>query len=91
MSSFGFIASTHPFLSQHTLLIHKPSFVGTVRAFEPIGDGSPSIGEAALAIDKDLQRLIREMSLTNPLWGAPRIHGEQDFPGKSGGTFDSVS
>jgi transposase InsO family protein len=24
----------------------------------------------------DIRRLIREMSLTNPLWGAPRIHGE---------------
>ena len=27
-------------------------------------------------IDKDLRKLIREMSLANPLWGAPRIHGE---------------
>jgi hypothetical protein len=24
----------------------------------------------------DIRRLIREMSLANPLWGAPRIHGE---------------
>ena len=24
----------------------------------------------------EVRRLIREMSLTNPLWGAPRIHGE---------------
>jgi transposase InsO family protein len=24
----------------------------------------------------DIRRLIREMSITNPLWGAPRIHGE---------------
>ena len=24
----------------------------------------------------ELRRLIREMSLDNPLWGAPRIHGE---------------
>jgi transposase InsO family protein len=27
-------------------------------------------------IDGDLQLLIRQMSLDNPLWGAPRIHGE---------------
>src|SRR3954466_5295024 len=27
-------------------------------------------------IDTDLQALIREMSADNPLWGAPRIHGE---------------
>ena len=24
----------------------------------------------------EIRQLIREMSLTNPLWGAPRIHGE---------------
>jgi hypothetical protein len=24
----------------------------------------------------DIPRLIREMSVANPLWGAPRIHGE---------------
>jgi hypothetical protein len=24
----------------------------------------------------DLRQLIREMSVANPLWGAPRIHGE---------------
>jgi hypothetical protein len=24
----------------------------------------------------DIRQLIREMSIANPLWGAPRIHGE---------------
>jgi len=24
----------------------------------------------------EIRDLIRQMSLTNPLWGAPRIHGE---------------
>jgi hypothetical protein len=24
----------------------------------------------------EIRRLIREMNLANPLWGAPRIHGE---------------
>ena len=28
------------------------------------------------AVPKDVRALIREMSLANPLWGAPRIHGE---------------
>jgi len=28
------------------------------------------------AVDHDIRRLIREMSYANPLWGAPRIHGE---------------
>jgi hypothetical protein len=27
-------------------------------------------------IEKDLRALIRQMSIENPLWGAPRIHGE---------------
>ena len=27
-------------------------------------------------IDGDLRALIRRMSIENPLWGAPRIHGE---------------
>jgi hypothetical protein len=27
-------------------------------------------------IPADLRQLIREMSVANPLWGAPRIHGE---------------
>ena len=27
-------------------------------------------------IDADLRGLIRQMSIDNPLWGAPRIHGE---------------
>lgn len=27
-------------------------------------------------ISADIRRLIRDMSLANPLWGAPRIHGE---------------
>jgi hypothetical protein len=29
-----------------------------------------------LAIGRDLRDLIRQMSRANPLWGAPRIHGE---------------
>jgi transposase InsO family protein len=27
-------------------------------------------------VPEEIRRLIREMSLANPLWGAPRIHGE---------------
>jgi len=27
-------------------------------------------------IDRELRELIQEMSRDNPLWGAPRIHGE---------------
>jgi hypothetical protein len=28
------------------------------------------------AVPTEIQQLIREMSIANPLWGAPRIHGE---------------
>jgi len=28
----------------------------------------------------EIRRLIRDMSITNPLWGAPRIHGELPRP-----------
>jgi hypothetical protein len=28
------------------------------------------------SIDHEVRKLIRQMSATNPLWGAPRIHGE---------------
>jgi hypothetical protein len=28
------------------------------------------------SVTAEIRRLIREMSLANPLWGAPRIHGE---------------
>jgi hypothetical protein len=32
--------------------------------------------EAGRQIDAKLRALIRRMSADNPLWGAPRIHGE---------------
>jgi hypothetical protein len=44
--------------------------------FAVIGAGNPAIWEARPRIDADLQALIRQMSLENWLWGAPRIHGE---------------
>ena len=28
------------------------------------------------ALPAEIRKLIREMSIANPLWGAPRIHGE---------------
>ena len=28
------------------------------------------------SVDREIRQLIREMSSANPLWGAPRIHGE---------------
>jgi hypothetical protein len=34
----------------------------------------PGVGRPQL--DGELRDLIRQMSMANPLWGAPRIHGE---------------
>jgi hypothetical protein len=34
----------------------------------------PCSGRPTVAVE--IRRLIREMSIANPLWGAPRIHGE---------------
>ena len=31
---------------------------------------------AGPTVPLEIRRLIREMSMANPLWGAPRIHGE---------------
>jgi putative transposase len=37
---------------------------------EPTSPGRPTVPH-------DVRALIREMSTANPLWGAPRIHGER--------------
>src|SRR5262249_32648741 len=42
------------------------------------------------AIGRDLQDLIRQMSRANPLWGAPRIHGELLKLGLDGLAGDGV-
>ena len=34
------------------------------------------IGTGRAAAETELRALIRRMSIENPLWGAPRIHGE---------------
>src|SRR6266436_4223818 len=35
-------------------------------------------------VPPEIRKLIREMSIANPLWGAPRIHGEFDIDVKFG-------
>src|ERR1700758_339954 len=45
---------------------------GTGPAFAATGVGNLAGGE----IDTELRILIRRMNVENPLWGAPRIHGE---------------
>jgi hypothetical protein len=49
--------------------------VGIGAPSPPIGAGiRDRVGRPALA--SDLRGLIRQMRAANPLWGAPRIHGE---------------
>jgi transposase InsO family protein len=45
-------------------------------AFAAIGVGNRTRGEGRPRIQIELRALIRQMSTENPLWGAPRIHGE---------------
>ena len=37
---------------------------------------SRSRGAGRPGVNREIRELIREMSAANPLWGAPRIHGE---------------
>jgi transposase InsO family protein len=48
---------------------HRAGFRNYWRWKSPARGGRP-------AIEADLRALIRQMSVDNPLWGAPRIHGE---------------
>ena len=48
---------------------HRAGFRGYWRWKSRQGGGRPQI-------DAELRALIRRMSIENPLWGAPRIHGE---------------
>ena len=48
---------------------HRAGFRGFWRWKSRRRAGRPSV-------PPEIRRLIREMSLANPLWGAPRIHGE---------------
>jgi transposase InsO family protein len=53
-----------------------PSFGGTVQASDCFGAGSPGVVWAVQRCQLRFRQVIREMSIANPLWGAPRIHGE---------------
>lgn len=59
------------------LAIVRPrrSCAGIARVFEPIGARSRGAGRAS-AVSIEIRQLIREFSIANPLWGAPRLHGE---------------
>src|SRR6476646_4538133 len=53
-----------------------PLSAGIVPGADPTGAGSRDAVVVGRLFGVEIRRLIREMSLANPLWGAPRIHGE---------------
>ena len=50
--------------------------MGTGPGSDLTGAGSQGAGRGRPAVSAEIRELIRSMSLSNPLWGAPRIHGE---------------
>src|SRR5215831_14033910 len=53
----------------------RRSCIGIGPVFVAIGVGMNSRGGRP-QIQMELRALLRQMSMENPLWGAPRIHGE---------------
>jgi hypothetical protein len=65
-----------PSILQVLTIIRPETLVRWHRAFVVIGVGK-SLGRGGRPqIETELRALIRRMSIENPLWGAPRIHGE---------------
>jgi putative transposase len=69
---------------QETLLIFKPETVVSwhrkgFKMFWKHKSRSRSSGRPP--ISKEIRDLVKKMALANPLWGAPRIHGELLKPG----------
>jgi len=56
----------------------RPSCVGIARVFGRIGAGNHDRASAGQRRQTpvDIRQLIRKISVANPLWGAPRFHGE---------------
>jgi hypothetical protein len=54
----------------------SPSRFRIELAFGPGGAGSSVIRAGQPKVDRELRDLMRRMYSENPLWGAPRIHGE---------------
>ena len=65
-------AGARPFTSSS----RRRSSRGIAAVFACSGPGKADTAPGAQRVPPDVRALIREMSTANPLWGAPRIHGE---------------
>ena len=55
----------------------RPSFAGTGRGFRAFWTWKSRRGRVGRPrVGSEIAELVRTMALANPLWGAPRIHGE---------------
>ena len=54
----------------------RPRFVGTLLDFDRSGVWKSRRRGGRPSVPLEIRRLIRDMSMANPLWRAPRIHGE---------------
>jgi putative transposase len=54
----------------------KPSLPGIGKDFACTGHGRAEHATARPCTSREIQELIKRMSMANPRWGAPRIHGE---------------
>jgi len=67
----GTVARSAPCRSAQTVIRwHRGAF----RAFWKLEVATRSNGRPP--VDLEIAKLVRTMALANPLWGAPRIHGE---------------
>jgi transposase InsO family protein len=66
---YRLVPSTLDALTQTVVRWHRAGFRSYWRWKSRPCSGRP-------AVPAEIRRLIREMSIANPLWGAPRIHGE---------------
>jgi transposase InsO family protein len=80
---FAFVGFSLAFAMRWRLLGRRPWSNGIAPASAYIGNGNRKRGVAGqqfrwryARVPLEIRKLIREMSIANPLWGAPRIHGE---------------
>jgi hypothetical protein len=62
---------------EQTAWHHTSRKGGSEKDFVSIGVGRVGAGKSGRpCVSREIRELIRQMSTANPLWGAPRIHGE---------------